>query len=138
MPKQEFESVRGVDRALLGQNMGVCSTMRDLLRLRSEEGFTLLELMVIVLIIAVLLGIAVGAYIPASRAASSVACRENQKILEEGASLACCQQGAQPPADLVELAPYVRDFGSVSVCPLDDTPLLYDPVTMDVSCPNHP
>lgn len=108
------------------------------IRVRGEEGFTLAELMVIVLIIAILLGIAVAAYIPASRAASSAACRHNQEILQEGASLASCMAGVPPADDITDLAPYVRDFGTVSVCPLDDTPLIYDPATKDISCPNHP
>lgn len=116
--------------------MGVSITMAFRLCLRSDEGFTLMELMVVVLIVAVLLGIAVGAYLPASRAASSVACRQNQKILEEGASLA--QAGAQYPEDIGDLAPFVKNFAGVSICPLDESLLVYDAATMDVSCPNHP
>jgi len=108
------------------------------IRVCGEEGFTLGELLVILLIIGILLGIAVAAYIPASRAASSAACRNNQEVLERAQGLAGCGAGAVPIDDIAQLAPYVRDFGAVSVCPLDGTPLVYDPVTKDISCPNHP
>lgn len=106
-------------------------------RIHSDDGFTLAELMVILVIMAILMGIAVAAYVPASRAASSAACRHNQQVLEEGASLATCTLGVAAPDDITDLAPFVQDFPNVSTCPLDGAALTYDPATKQVICPNH-
>ncbi|MHB1324391.1 MAG: prepilin-type N-terminal cleavage/methylation domain-containing protein [Coriobacteriia bacterium] len=106
--------------------------------IRADEGFSLTELLVVMLIIAVLLVIAVASYVPASAAAHAAACRHNQRVLERGAVVLESSADEPPPAHLADLAPYVTDFTEVSRCPLDGTALTLDPATLVVTCPNHP
>lgn len=103
----------------------------------TDEGFSLAELMVVLLIIAVLLLIAVAAYVPTTRAASAAACRHDQVVLEKACTVAA-GEAATSPAQLSDLSQYVSDFDDISTCPEDGATLTFDPVTGDVSCPNHP
>lgn len=105
--------------------------------LHADEGFSLTELLVVLFVISVLLLIAIASYVPASAAANAAACRHNQGALEKAASVMTCSVGVSSPTQLVDLAQYVTDFETVSRCPKDGSELLFDPDTMDVSCPNH-
>ena len=88
-------------------------------------------------IIAILLVIAMAAYLPATAAATSAACRNNQKVLEDAAAVQAATEDSTTPAQLVDLESYVANSAQVSVCPKDGTPLTLNPITHDVSCPNH-
>lgn len=101
-------------------------------------GFTLVELMVIVMIIGILLVIAVASYVPATRSAAAAACRSNRRVLNEAAAVMRSADEGPRPRTLNDLEPYVKNFASVGVCPEDGVALRYDPMTGDVSCPNHP
>lgn len=102
-----------------------------------DWGYTLAELLVVLLIIAILLLVAIAAYVPATVAATAAACRHNQTALEKAVPVAS-GSGAEPPAQLSDLAAYVTDFDEVSTCPSDGTTLVLDATTGDISCPNHP
>jgi len=104
----------------------------------AESGFTLPELMAVVLVIGILVAIAVASYIPASGAAAAAACREDRQVMGRAVMVyASAHQGSLSP-ELDALAPYVRGLEDTMVCPLDDTPLVYDPATGELGCPNHP
>jgi len=118
-----------------------------------DRGFTVMELMVIVLIIGILLSVAVATYVPASRSAAAAACRSNQRVLENAYMAAVVDadsneseesSGSPLPVtdhgidDLDDLAPYVDDLDRIERCPLDDSALTLDPDTGEISCPNHP
>lgn len=103
-----------------------------------DSGFTLAELLVVLAIIAILLVIAMAAYLPATAAATSAACRNNQKVLEDAAAVRAATEDSTTPTQLADLESYVANYAQVSVCPKDGTPLTFNPVTNDVSCPNHP
>ncbi|HSQ22455.1 MAG TPA: prepilin-type N-terminal cleavage/methylation domain-containing protein [Coriobacteriia bacterium] len=106
---------------------------------RDEAGFTVLELFAVIAIIGILLGIAFASYVPASGRAASVACAQNQRILEE----AFITYSMQHPdvahlATLEELRPMIKNFDQSTVCPSDGSPYALDPASGEVSCPNHP
>lgn len=101
-----------------------------------EGGWTLLELMVVLLIIAVLLAIAVGVYTGATGTANAAACRENQGVLNRAVAVA--QAGGTDIDEMADLESCVVNFDRASVCPSDGTPLLFDAGTDTVTCPNHP
>lgn len=105
---------------------------------RTDGGFTMFEIMAVVLIIGILLGIAVAAYVPATTAAAAAACHENQTILNRAFAVAATDNEAGSPTTLEDLSPYVRDIDSATTCPLDGTPLTFDAATGTISCPNHP
>ena len=93
--------------------------------------------MTVVLIIAILLAVAIAAYVPATHSAASAACRHNQRVLEAAAVQAACTIAA-PCDDLEDLRPFVRNFDTVSTCPETGDELLFDPDTLTVLCPEHP
>lgn len=103
-----------------------------------DAGFTVLELMAIILIIGILLSVAVATFIPASQSAAAAACRMNQRVLEEAFSRAGYDTDAEPPVDIHDLAPYVRNIERIERCPLDSSLLELDGATGAVTCPNHP
>lgn len=111
----------------------------DRLRVRAtdEGGYTLAELMTVVLIIAVLLAMALASYVPATHAANAAACRNNQEVFERAFSVALAQTGIRPDA-LDELAPFVASYDRSVHCPEDGAALTLDAATGDVGCPNHP
>lgn len=107
-------------------------------RTSGDAGFTIMELMVIVLIIGILATMAVAVYVPSTRAAAGAACRANQRVLESAAAEARCTIDAEDIDDLEDLRDHVKNFDAIATCPLDGTPLEYVPEQNDVYCPNHP
>lgn len=87
-------------------------------------------------IIALLLLIALAAYVPATAAATRAACLNNQKVLDRAASVAAASDA--PADELSDLESGVANFEDVRKCPKDGTPLTFDPVLGSVACPNHP
>jgi len=110
-------------------------------RLTEDEGFSLTELMVVLLIVGLLLMIAIASYVPATARAASAACTQNRKVLEHAfvASIAAREIDAPEGTETLEsLRPYVQNFDQASVCPSDGTTYTLIPTTGDVICPNHP
>lgn len=107
------------------------------LKARSDDGFTLVELMVVALIIVVLLGVAVVSYASASRSADAAVCRHNRQVLEEAARVNGCKLDGSPFLTLDDLAPFVADYENASRCPADGTGYLFHTSTLEVSCLNH-
>ena len=104
-----------------------------------DSGFTLAELMAIVLIIGILVSVAVATYVPATRSAAAVACRHNQRVLRGAYMQAEDAEDAEEADGIDDLAPYVDNLDRIRLCPLDGaTPLEFDAASGDISCPNHP
>lgn len=101
-----------------------------------DDGFTIMELMVIVTIIGILVAIAVASYLPATRSAAASACRHNQRALESAFVRAEGAEDVELPEDIDDLAPYIENIDQVKLCPLDGAPLELDVSTGDVSCPH--
>jgi prepilin-type N-terminal cleavage/methylation domain-containing protein len=75
-------------------------------RLRdSEDGFTLVELMVVVLIIGILVSIAVPVYLSASASAQSKSCQANQRTISGAAAMYADTGGSVSGASFGEFAP---------------------------------
>ncbi|MCE5203000.1 MAG: type II secretion system GspH family protein [Actinomycetia bacterium] len=105
-----------------------------------DDGFTMLEITFVVLVIGILAAIALAAYHGSSGRAQDAACRANQRVLESAIPMYAAEtSGTVYPDTIQDLAPYVRnDWTKIAICPSDGTSLTYDPVTHDISCPNHP
>lgn len=108
------------------------------MRTRGDDGFTILELMAVILVIGVLVSIAMASYVPATSSAAAASCRQNQQVLERAIAVYSAEHNGAPVTDLDTIEPYVRSFAKASVCAADDTPFVYDAATGSVSCPNHP
>lgn len=102
-----------------------------------DSGFTLVELMTVVLILAILVSIAFLSYIVATNRVRQITCKQNQRILTDAISVYTAEYGTDP-GDVDDLAPYVRNFANAVQCLNRDGVLLeYDPLSGIVTCDNH-
>jgi general secretion pathway protein G len=101
-----------------------------------DQGWTLLEVMAVVLILGILVAIAVGSYTLATDRARIVACQSNQRVLNTAVVTYEQDHDGAPPPDLDALRPYVAGQ-EYKKCP-SGADLTYDPATGHVSCPIHP
>ena len=110
--------------------------------MRKEKGFTLVELMVVILIIAILVAIAIPVYNTARASAKTRACSANLRTLDGAIQIYHSDTDAWP-SNVSDLTPdYVRD---VPVCPWNSGGTGYNltgsgssmqSLCTDPSCPN--
>ncbi len=108
------------------------------MRARSDEGFTLVEMLAVVLILALLIAIAITSYIPSSSRAASVACLNNRTMFDRTISVYLAEHEGELPASLDDLEPYAANFEGIRACPLDGSALELDIASRSVICPTHP
>jgi prepilin-type N-terminal cleavage/methylation domain-containing protein len=103
-----------------------------------DSGFTLLELMAVILILGILVAIAIGSYAVSLDRSRRVTCQTDQRI-DNSAVVMYEQAHDSLPATLTDIAPYVAGRQDFGVCPADPTVhYQYDPQTGQVTCPLHP
>ena len=102
-----------------------------------DGGFTLIELMVVVLILGILVLIAINSYNYTISHAYRITCLDNQRTFNSAVNVYLSVNGGYPTT-LADMTDYVHSFNKVSRCPKDGRPLDYDPNTHSVSCVNHP
>jgi prepilin-type N-terminal cleavage/methylation domain-containing protein len=113
-------------------------TLRD--HARSGEGFTVLELMVVVAIIGILVTMATASYFISIERSRRVACIHNQRLVEGAVMQYEIRNQAEFPPDLAVLTEFVSWSGPYyATCASDHTlTFTYDTATGEVSCANHP
>lgn len=85
---------------------------------RKSEGFTLVELMVVVLIIGILVAIAIPVFNAARGNAWRRACHANQRTIEGAAMSIQAETGNMPAAGSVSGAPFIPNYiKDVPDCP---------------------
>ena len=101
-----------------------------------EEGFTFVELMVVVLIIGILVGIATMSFVFSVSTSKDTACKANLKTIREAVSQYYVRFRAYPP-DLQALVPDYIENDAAMDCPGSGELYLYDQSTGGVTCPYH-
>lgn len=96
-------------------------------RLQNQKGFTLMELMVVMVIIGILIGIAVPSYNKVIATAEKRACEANKRTIKGAVQAYILENNGSIPSgkieddelDIAELASFF-DGGKVPQCPLQD------------------
>jgi len=105
--------------------------------LHGENGFTIVELMVVLLILGILFGIALASFLFSVSASKNTACKANLKILREAVNRYYANSDSYPP-DLQALVPDYIESASSLYCPESGEAYEYDPLTGEVKCPFNP
>jgi len=103
-----------------------------------DKGFSLLELMSALAIIAILLLVAVGSYYTTTSRAAEVTCQSNRRTLNSAVQMFRADNQGQPIAQVEDLVPYATDLDSAKTCPVDDDiHLMFDSTSGLIVCPYH-
>lgn len=114
--------------------------MNDKVTRTGDGGWTLLELMVVVLILGILVSIAVATYRVSVDRAQLVTCQSNQHILNTALAAYEQDHGGQPAPNLAALSPYVKGRSAgFDTCPADpNVHYTYESTSGLITCPLHP
>ncbi len=110
-------------------------------KMNGQRGFTLIELITVIVIIGILSAIAVPKFINLTDQAKAAKCKANQAALESAASMAYAESAAAGtpayPAAIADLADYMTS-GYTNLCADGTTALTYSSADGSVTCSNHP
>jgi prepilin-type N-terminal cleavage/methylation domain-containing protein len=103
-------------------------------RMRDERGFTLIELMIVVLIMSILVGIALASFAFSTAKAKSTTCKANLRTIKTILDTYKSEAGKYPD-DLDDIVPdYIQTDTGIK-CPETGLAYEYDNGTGEVHCP---
>ncbi len=105
-------------------------------RISGEDGFSLLELLTVLLVISILVGIAAVSYSFSVSRVRSTACRGNLKVIREALEAYYAKEGHYP-SSLEDLVPGYIGEGFRFTCPNSNQVYEYNPTEGKVHCPEH-
>lgn len=86
--------------------------------MKSEKGFTLVELMVVVIILGILVAIAIPIFNNVTGDAKAKVCASNIRTINGAINMYYANEGKYPD-DINELSPYIKDLSNLK-CPITD------------------
>lgn len=104
------------------------------MRTGGQEGFTLVEMMMVLLIIGILVGIAFVSYSFSLQRTRETACHAKLRAVTQAISMYEAKNQTHPPS-LQDLVPEYLEDGFDFRCPQSGQEYTYDPVEVKVSCP---
>jgi prepilin-type N-terminal cleavage/methylation domain-containing protein len=109
--------------------------MRRHVRAGDCDGYSLVELMFVMLVLAVLVAIAVASYVAAAASSRRVACLQNQRVLASAlVAYTIDHHGIQAP-DLAAVQPRTNWIQGYGRCVSTGAELIYDADSGDITCP---
>lgn len=87
--------------------------------MKSEKGFTLVELMVVVIILGILVAIAIPIFNNVTGDAKAKVCASNIRTINGAINMYYANEGKYPD-DINELSPYIKDLSNLK-CPVTDS-----------------
>lgn len=82
-----------------------------------QEGFTLIELMIVILIIGILVGIAVPVFLAARGNAQEKTCKANMKTIKTQSNVYAASNDGTYPSQLSDLSAFIENLANVTTCP---------------------
>jgi len=110
--------------------------MRKVGKFNREEGFSLIELMIVVGIIGVLVSIAMVSFAISLSTSKKAACKSNLKVVRDQVVMYHITNDVNPPS-LGDLVPGFIENDRGIRCPETGEEYDYDPGSGEVSCPYH-
>ena len=102
-------------------------------RTKNQKGYTIMELMIVIVIIGILIAIAVPAYNSFRARAQERACQSNMRVLKAAAVMYFADNDTDATST-ANLVPYLDNAEGIT-CPSDDS--AYEVVGTAITCDNH-
>ena len=101
-----------------------------------EDGFTLIELMMVIGIIGILVSIAVFSFMMSMTTSKEAVCKGNLRILREQMLVYETEYEGKPPSLEYMVPDFITEEDALH-CPETDEMYVYDEESGDVWCPHH-